>query len=279
MSTVAILGAGVIGSAIAHRLAERERVREIRLVDEQAGIAAGKSLDIQQSGPVGGFDTRLLATADALTAVGADVVVLADALDGGEWRGGRGLDIVERLVRAGTRAPLVFAGPAQTTLLEACANDLGLPIDRLVGSAASATVGAVQALVGAEIDGAGTDVSVAVAGRPPRLVIGWTAATVAGSSMSSALPAHRMLSIDDSLARLWPPGPQAIASATVRVVEALAGRSRRRYQAVVMLDGEFGARKVGAMLALELGHGRVLGRTEPTLSPQERTEVVNGLPT
>ena len=110
MSTVAILGAGEIGSAIAQRLAERERVREIRLVDEEAAVAAGKSLDIQQSAPVRGFDTRLVATADVLTAAGTDVVVLADALDGGEWRDERGLEVVEKLMRAGTRAPLVFAG-------------------------------------------------------------------------------------------------------------------------------------------------------------------------
>ena len=279
MSTVAILGAGEIGSAIAQRLAERERVREIRLVDEEAAVAAGKSLDIQQSAPVRGFDTRLVATADVLTAAGTDVVVLADALDGGEWRDERGLEVVEKLMRAGTRAPLVFAGPSQTTLLEACANDLGLPIDRVIGSAASATLGAVRAMVGAEIDAAGTDVSVVVAGRPPHLVVGWTSATIAGSPISSALPAHRMLAIGDSLGRLWPPGPYAIASATAQIVEALAGRSHRRHQAVAVLDGEFGARKVAAMLALELGHGRILRRTEPTLSPQERTEVINGLPT
>ena len=71
MSSAAILGAGAVGSAIAQRLAERGRVREVRLIDENGPVAAGKALDILQSGPIGRYDTRLTATHDPLFAATA----------------------------------------------------------------------------------------------------------------------------------------------------------------------------------------------------------------
>ncbi len=268
---IAILGAGDLGGAIAQRLAERARVGGVRLIDEAAGVAAGKALDIRQSGPVLRSDVHVTAASDALDAVGADVIVLAGDVGGGEWTGARGLALVEKLERAGSRAPLVFAGPGQAELMEACAAKLGVAANRMMGTAVGAAVGAIRALAGAEIDQSGVDVSIALAGRPPSLVIGWSAARVGGALLSERLAAHRMLAVSSKLARLWPPGPYAIASATAPVVEALVRGSRRQHQALAILEGEYGVRGVAAMLLLTLGHGRILARSEPTLSPRERT--------
>jgi malate dehydrogenase len=277
MPVAAILGAGPIGAAIAHTLAERAGFRDIRLIDDQVDIAAGKALDIRQSGPLARFDVELSASADVLAAVGASVVILADPLNGDEWDGEAGLALVGRLIRAGTTAPLVFAGPKQTWLMERACAELHVPADRLVGAAPSALVGAVRALAGLEVDRSGADVQVAVVGRPPAFVIGWSAATISGSLATERIPAHRLLAISASLARLWPPGPQAIATAAAGVAEALVVGSRRLHQALTITDGELGVRGVAAMLPLELGHGRILQRLIPTLTPQERTALLNGV--
>ena len=271
MSTVAIVGAGPLGGAIAHRLAERARVGEIRLVDEAAGVATGKALDIQQAGPIVPSDVKVTAASDTLAAAGASVIVIADAVTDGEWTGEKGLAPIERLVRAGSTAAFVFAGPNQAQLMELCASKLGVARDRLIGTAPSAVASAVRALAGADIEVSGIDVSVSLAGRPPAFVVAWSSATVSGSAAADRLPPHRMFAISSTVARLWPPGPYAIASATAPIVEALVLGSRRRHQALAILDGELGARGIAAMLSLELGHGRILSRAVPTLSPQERT--------
>ncbi len=270
---VTIMGAGSIGGALAQRLAERERIGEIRLIDEAAGAATGKALDIRQSGPVLHSDVRLTAASDVLAGAGASVIVIADAFAEGEWTGERGVDLVEKVLRAGSTAPLVFAGPNQVALMETCAAKLGVSANRMIGTASSAVVGAVRALVSADTDVSGVDVSVTVAGRPPGFVIGWSAATIAGSAIAERLPAHRMLAISAMIGRLWPPGPYAIASATSLAIEGLISGSRRRHQAMAILAGEFGARGIAAMVPLELGHGRILSRSVPTLSPQERTSL------
>jgi malate dehydrogenase len=274
MSVVAIVGAGPGGAAIAHRLAERARVRRILLIDDATDAASGKALDIRQSGPVGRFDVDLSASSDVLAGVGAAVVVVADAIAGGEWKGEPGLALVERVARAGGTAPFVFAGPSQTWLQEKACTELKIPADRLIGSAAAAQVGAARALVGLELGLAGTDVQITVAGRPPAFTIGWSSATVGGSLVTERLPSHRLLAIADALARLWPPGPQAIGAATARIIEALASGSRQLHQATTVLDGELGVKGVAAMLPLELGDGRVLRRVMPTLSPQEKTALL-----
>jgi len=275
MSTIAIVGAGPLGTATAQRLAERARVGAIRLVDAAANVAAGKALDLLQSGPVERFDTALTAEADILAAAGATVIVIADAIEGGEWDGDRGRAMLEQLARAGSSAPIVFAGPNQTTLMEWTRRELKLPAHRLVGSAPAALASAVRALAGLEMNLASVDV--AVIGRPPSFVIGWSAATAMGSLVTDRVPAHRLLALSGALRKLWPSGPQAIGVATARIVEALIHGSRQPQHGLTILDGELGARGTAVMLPLELGRLRVLSHVVPSLSAQERTEFVNGL--
>jgi malate dehydrogenase len=275
MATVAILGAGPIGAAIAHKLAERGRVREIRFVDGTPAVASGKALDVMQSGPISHFDTRLVAMDSPLAATGADAIVVADDTASGEWQGDRGLARVQQLVRAGTTAPFVFAGPNQTWLMETAHAELKVPADRLIGTAASGLAGALRAIASVELGFTGAEF--AVTGRPPAFVIGWSSATVGGALVTDRVPAHRLVAISQSIRKLWPPAAQAIAAPTAQIVEGLIIGSRKLHQAMTILDGEFGVRHVAAMLPLRLGHGRVLDRVPPSLSPQERTQLINEL--
>ena len=82
--TIAVIGAGELGATLARRLAASEAFRRVLLLDPDTGRARGKALDILQSGPVEGFDTRV--EGGGLEEVAAaDVVALADppALDPG----------------------------------------------------------------------------------------------------------------------------------------------------------------------------------------------------
>lgn len=274
---VAILGAGEIGAATAFALARRARVADVRLIDAAGTVAAGKALDMRQTGPVEGFDTRLSGHAGVLDAVGAAAIVIADAVETGEWHGDAGLALVKKLVAAGATAPLVFAGPRQTWLMEAAVRELGADRDRVVGTAASAVHAGVRALVALEVNGSAVDVQLPVVGRGPAFTIGWTSGTVAGTALASAMPAHRMLAVAELIRKMWPPKAQAIGAATAVVVEGLLMGARRQLYASTVLDGEFGERGVAAMLPLSLGHGRITARLTPSLSTQERVDLLNAL--
>ena len=270
MSVVAIIGAGEIGSAVAYALARRARIRDVRLVDASASVASGKALDIRQTGPIEGFDTIVSGRADILDAVNADLIVIADAVTDGEWDGERGLALIKQLVRAGSKAPVVFAGPRQAWLMEAAVREAGVSPEAIVGSAAGAVHSGLCALVALEVNGSGVDVAAAVVGRAPAFTIGWTSATLGGSLLSAAMPAHRMLAVSDTLKKLWPPKPHAIGAATAIVVEGLLFGARRQVYATTVLNGEYGERGVATMLPLELGNRSVMRRLEPSLSGQER---------
>lgn len=277
MSTIAIVGAGPIGASIAQVLAQRRRVREVRLIDDAATVAAGKALDIRQTGPIGGSDTRVTGLGDPLAAIGADVIVIADAHAEGEWEGDRGLALIRRLLGAGAAGPLVFAGTKQTWLMEAVVRELGVDATRMVGTAAAAMAGAARGLVALEVNGSGANVGLNVAGRPPAFTVAWSSAVIGGSLVTDRVPAHRVRAISAQLAALWPAGPHAIAAATAPVVEGLIAGTRRDTPGVAILDGEFGIRGVACLLPLTLGNGRIQARNIPSLSPQERTDLLNSL--
>lgn len=275
MSIVSVIGAGPIGGSVAHRLLQRGRVSAVRVVDSNGSIAAGKMLDVQQAGPIERFDTAVSTSDDVLAAVSSPVIVIADDSGSGPWDGERGLTLVQQLVRAGTTACFVFAAPSHVWLMEACYRELGVKADRLVGTAPSAVVGAVRALAGLELGVA--SVQLTVVGRPPSLVIGWSAATTDGSLLTERVAPHRLFAISRALPKLWPSGPYAIGSTTAEVVDALACGARRLLPALTVIDGELGVRGTAVMLPLELGRHRVLSHVMPSLSPQERTEMTSGL--
>ena len=277
MSIVAILGAGPVGASIAHTLARRANVRDVRLIDAAANVAAGKALDIKQSGPVEGYDTRVSGDGDVLAAAGAGVIVIADSHESGEWEGDRGLALVRQLMTAGATGPMVFACPKQTWLMEAAVQELGVPADRIAGTAAGALSGAVRALVALEVNGSGADVSLVVTGRPPTFVVAWSSATIGGALITDRVAPHRLTAISHQLKALWPTGPYAIAAATAPVVEGLLTGSRTHVPAVVIVDRELGVRNRAALLTVSLGNGRVLARHMPSLSQQEHVEFMNAL--
>jgi malate dehydrogenase len=275
MSVIAIIGAGPLGSATAHKLASRSRVAEVRLIDQAETVAAGKALDIQQSGPVESFSTALSAHGSILAAAGADTIILADAAAGAEHSGEGGLALVRQLQAAGITAPIVFAGASQRLLISLVTRELHLDVRRLAGSAPHALGSALRAMAAVMLDGSAVEVAVDVFGVPPRhAVIAWHEATISGQPITSALGAHEIAALSSRLNGLWPPGPYALASAAARVAEALCVGSRRRYSCFV----DVGRGRVAAM-PVEF-HPRGIKRIiEPSLSSVERTALENALET
>jgi malate dehydrogenase len=74
---IGIVGAGNVGGTTAQRIAERNYA-DIVLLDIPAaeGIAKGKALDIQQSGPVLGYETKLEGGSDHAALQDSDVIVV-----------------------------------------------------------------------------------------------------------------------------------------------------------------------------------------------------------
>lgn len=72
---IALIGAGMIGGTLAHLAAMRE-LGDVVLFDIAEGTPQGKALDIAQSGPVDGFDARMVGANDYSAIAGADVCIV-----------------------------------------------------------------------------------------------------------------------------------------------------------------------------------------------------------
>jgi malate dehydrogenase len=74
-SRIGLIGGGMIGGTLAH-LAGLKELGDVVLFDIVEGLPQGKALDIAQSGPVEGFDSRLAGTNKYEAIAGSDVVIV-----------------------------------------------------------------------------------------------------------------------------------------------------------------------------------------------------------
>jgi malate dehydrogenase len=283
MTTVSILGAGELGGSVAHALARAERVGRVVLIDDGGTIAAGKALDIQQSGAIDGFHTRVEGTQDLTRVTGCTVCVVADTgRPAAEWQGESGFAMVGRLKGFVGEAPIVFAGAGQADLLLAAVREAGFRRERIVGSAPEALAAAARAIVALEAQCSPAEVALSVLGTPSCLperlngvpssgfIIPWSEASIAGHAVERVLSQVQLRRIDARVALLWPPGPQALGAAAARVVDAMVTSARRAPGVLTVLGGEFGVRNRVGVLPCLLGPGGITEVRPPALNARER---------
>ena len=276
MSLVAIIGAGEIGGAVARALAIRARVDAVRLIDDNAAVAAGKALDLMQSGPMSRSDTRIEGTADLASAAGASAIVLADPVGAAEWGGEAALGLLRRLKAGGylDGAVLVCAGAAHHALMQQAFDELGLPRRRVIGSAPESLAAAARALVAIEAGAASNQVALMVIGRPPnKIVVPWNEASVAGYSVTSVLTAPQLNQVERRLRGLWPTGPTALGTAAALFCESVVTGSRRIFSAFVSLDRDNGTKAPVCAWPVSIGASGLERATTPVLSGRDQVVV------
>jgi len=280
MKTVAIVGAGDIGGATARALAAHDQIGRVLLVDAAGDAAAGKALDIQQSGAVDGFHTRLQGTADETQTTGCSICVIADRFGSGlgEWRDDDGLAMLARIARYLGETPLVFAGASQLELLGKAAREMALPRQRLIGSSPEALVSSLRAIVALEARCSPCEIMMTVLGRPPAgFVVPWSEASIGGYALQRALSQAQLARIEARAGHLWPPGPQALGAAAAAVTEAALSASRRSFSVLTWLDGEFGARHVVGALPVQLSGRGIVDTRVPDIGAREQVRLQTAL--
>lgn len=276
MTDVAILGAGELGGSLAHVLARREIVRRIDLIDAAGQVAAGKALDILQTGPVEGFNTQVRGSTDISRIAGAAIVVIADqAKPAAE---ADPLLPLRQIAQLAARSVVLCAGADHRLLIERGVRDLRYSRTRLFGSAPEALAASVRALVALQTNGSVKDVSLAVLGVPPaQAVVAWEEATIGGFAATRVLdePARRKLSAQ--VAPLWPPGPHALAHAAGEAIAAMVGASRRTVSCFVAPDDGTGQRARTVALPVRLGPLGIASVNHPTLSVATQVALDNAM--
>ena len=300
MRFVAIIGAGELGASIARTLATHGRVAEVRLIDNEWDVAAGKALDIQQAAPIESSPTRVTASSDLMAAVGAAAVLVADRVSGGpantrtpadgfalrqasetasyEYSGDQGLALIRRLAEVDHQAVIVCAGCWQHPLLTQGLNELSLSRTRFFGSAPEAVVSALRAIFALEADVSPSVVALTVLGRvPDRLVVPWSDATIAGRPATRVLGAAQLARIERRAAAMPAPGPFTLAAAAARVADLIVSGSRKVVCCSVGLDGEFGLQRAVSAVPAVIGPEGIARLIAPSLDVREQVLLENVL--
>ncbi len=77
---ITVVGAGHVGATVTQYCALKELAREIVLVDIIEDMPQGKALDMWESAPVSGFDTRVVGANDYDATTHSDIIVITSGL-------------------------------------------------------------------------------------------------------------------------------------------------------------------------------------------------------
>ena len=275
MNTVAILGSGDLAATAARRLAELELARRIVMVDANEGRAKGKALDLAQSGPVERYDARLEGCAELKGVGGFDVLLVADppALEDPVLSPGRAMEFVKSLLGDLHGAIVIVAGINASALVEA-GIQAGLPRQRILGSIPIALSAAVRRRLAAELDVAPREVAATVMGLPPSsLFVAHGSATVGGVPIEGLSAVALRRATEAVTGRL--PGPVALATGAVRIVQALCSHRPSALPVVAALEGEYGHRGVALAVPAQVAVGGLRSILEVPLEPVDRVAFDN----
>ena len=73
---ITVVGAGNVGATAAQRIVDKELANEVVLVDIVEGLPQGKGLDMLESTPIEGTDTRVAGSNDYAATAGSDIIVI-----------------------------------------------------------------------------------------------------------------------------------------------------------------------------------------------------------
>jgi malate dehydrogenase len=76
---VTVIGSGNVGATVAQRLVDKQ-MADVVLVDILEGVPQGKSLDMQEAGPIEGYDVRVAGANDYSGTSNSDVIVMTAGL-------------------------------------------------------------------------------------------------------------------------------------------------------------------------------------------------------
>ena len=290
---IALVGAGNIGGTLAHLVGLKD-LGDVALFDVFGGVAAGKALDIMQSGPVDGFDSLMTGGGDMSAIAGADVVIVTAGFprqpgmsrDDLLAKNAGVIASVAEGIRTHCRDAfvIVITNPLDV-MVWVMQQKSGLPANRVVGMAGVLDSSRFRLFLAHEFKVSVEDVTAfvlgghgdtmvpltrysTVAGIPvPDLVkMGWTTQErVDAICARTANGGGEIVKLLERGSAFYAPAASAIAMA-----EAYLKDKKRVLPCAALLNGEYGVRDLYVGVPVVIGAGGVERIVEIPLLPDEK---------
>ena len=144
MAKVTVVGAGKYGSTTVQRLAEKDLYDEVVMTDIVEGLPQGLALDMNQSRPIEGFETRVVGSNGYEETAGSDVVVITAGVPRKPGMSRMDLletnakivgDVTRKVADASPDAVLIVVSNPLDEMTSLAAEVSGFPRERVMGQA------------------------------------------------------------------------------------------------------------------------------------------------
>jgi malate dehydrogenase len=286
---VSIIGAGMVGGTVAHILAQRNYA-DIALVDIVEGIAQGKALDLEEAGPVLGYDTHLSGSTGYEETAGSRVVVITSGIarkpgmsrdDLLRTNAGIVRSVTEQVVAKSPDAILIVVSNPLDAMCHVAFDASGFPRERVIGQAGVLDSARFRTFIAKELEVSVEDVSAFVLGGHGDTMVPLSRySTVAGIPIPELIAPDRLREIEQRTADggaeivgLLKTGSAyyAPAASVADMVDAIMLDKKRVLSASVLLRGEFGISDLFVGVPVKLGGSGLEHVYEITLTHREHT--------
>jgi malate dehydrogenase len=294
LGKVTVVGAGFYGSTTAQRLAEYDIFDEVVLTDIVEGKPEGLALDLNQSRPVEGFETKVTGVTtgkdgsgyEAIS--GSSVVVITAGLprkpgmsrmDLIETNAGIVRQVAENVARHAPDAVVVVVSNPLDEMTALAQIATGFPKNRVLGQAGMLDTARFTFFVAEELGvPVGSVQTLTLGSHGDTMVPVPSFCTVDGKPLTEVMAADRIEALVDrtrkggaEVVELLKTGSAyyAPSAAAARMVKAIAEDSGAAMPVCAWVDGEYGISGVYLGVLAEVGAGGVTRVVEQDLSDDE----------
>ena len=285
---ITVVGAGNVGATAAQRIAEKELANEVVLVDIVEGVPQGKGLDMYESAPVEGFDTRVTGTNGYDETANSDIVVITAGLprkpgmsrdDLLTTNAGIIKSVTEQVVAKSPKSILIVVSNPLDVMVYVAQKVSGFERNRVIGMAGILDTARFRSFIAMELNVSVEDVTAFVLGGHGDSMVPLPRYTsVAGIPLTDLLPADKIEALVDrarkggiEIVNFLKTGSAfyAPSAAATQMVESIVKDKKRILPCAVYLQGEYGIKDTVVGVPVKLGKNGVEQIMEIKLTDQE----------
>ena len=284
---VTVVGAGNVGATCALELARRDYA-DVALVDIKEGLAEGKALDIDQAGPVLGYEPNVRGSTDYEITAGSDVVVITAGVPRSPGMTREDLvqtnerivgSVTEQVVAHSPDAVIIVVSNPLDAMCHVAKNVSGLPKERVFGQAGILDTARFRTFIAWETGASVKDVQALVlGGHGDQMVPVVSATTVGGVPLTKLVAQDR---IDAMVTRTAKGGGEIVTllgtsawyapgAAAAQMVDAVMLDEKRVLACTALLEGEYGIDGLYMGVPVKLGAGGIEEIVELDLTDDEQ---------
>ena len=288
---ITVVGAGNVGATTAQRLAERDYA-DVVLVDIVEGMPQGKALDLNQAGPVVGYEPNVVGTNGYEETSGSDIVVITSGLPRKPGMSRDDLLAANREIVGGVTREVADRSPDSivicvTNPLDAMCHvaldTSEFPRQRVVGMAGILDSARFRTFLAWELQVSVRDVTGFVLGGHGDTMVPIVSYTnVAGVPVSQKIDAGRLEEIVQrtrdggaEVVKLLKSGSAfyAPAAAVAEMIDSIVYDQKRVLPCAALCQGEYGIDGLFVGVPVKLGKDGVEEIIEIELSERERADL------